>query len=34
MSIKGIDNENATKANATKDNVYIMHTKQIYTNKN
>ena len=33
MSMKEIDNENAMKANATRDNVNTMHTKQIHTNK-
>ena len=33
MSLKGIDNVNATKANATKGSVYTIHTTQIHTNK-
>ena len=28
---KEIDNENATKANATRENMYIIHTTQIHT---
>ena len=28
MSVKAIDNQNATKANATRDNAYIIHTNK------
>ena len=33
MSVKEINNENATKANATSGNAYTIHTIQINTNK-
>ena len=33
MSMKEIDKENATKPNATRDNVYIIDTIQMHTNK-
>ena len=33
MSIKEIDSENTTKANATRDNVYTIHTIQMHLNK-
>ena len=33
MSLKEIDKENATKANASRGNVYTIYTTQIYTNK-
>ena len=31
--MKEIDNENATRANATRHNLYIIHKTQIHTNK-
>ena len=31
--MKEMDNENATKANATRGNVYAIYTTQIHTNK-
>ena len=33
MSMKEIDNENATNSSATRDNVYTMYITQIYTNQ-
>ena len=33
MSVKEMDNENVTKANATRGNVYKVHTTQIHFNK-
>ena len=33
MSMKEIDNENTTKAYATRENVYTMHMIQIHTKK-
>ena len=33
MSIKEIDNENPPKANATRDNMYTIHTIQMHPNE-
>ena len=33
MSMKEIDNENTTKSNATRDNVYTIRTTQIHAKK-
>ena len=33
MSTKEINNENASKVNTIGDNLYTIHTTQIYTNK-
>ena len=33
MSMKDIENANATKANATRGNVYTIQKTQIHTNK-
>ena len=32
MGVKEIDNEKATKANASRGNVYTIHTTHIHTN--
>ena len=34
MSVKEIDNENLTKVNATRGNVYTVHTKKLIEHVN